>query len=272
MRVVEAVFLGFLLLAVLLVGTGAAAIWRLYTLEAQLEQLPAEAGGPIAEARERALRQVRSGVQWMAVLGVIGLVGTYAYGHILAQTLIKPLRQMLLQTRRIAQGDLFLRLPTDRTDEFGQMAIEINRIVDQLDQLNQQRDAFRAQRQQIAQALLDQYAGPALIFDLRDQLTLSNTAGRMLLLTASWQMDLEKIQGSLRRGEFVQAHIELADGIFRMNQAPMRDRQGNLLGTLVTLFLVQAEAPAAASPEPQGLTPAAASEPSAEPAKDAAAS
>lgn len=193
------------------------------------------------EQSQQAVGAARSGVQALAILGLLGLLVSYAYYHVLSHSLVQPLRRMLHQTRRIAQGEMALRLSSERHDEFGQMSVEINRIVDQLDQLVQQRDAFRAQRQQIAQTLLEQYAGPAIVFDLRREVSLTNTPGRTLLLSSNWQEDLEKLQSSIRSGESQQTGVQLTDGLFRLNQAPMRDRQGNLIGTLITLFLLDAE-------------------------------
>jgi hypothetical protein len=74
---------------------------------------------------------------------------------------------------------------------------------------------------------------------LRREVSLSNSPGRIFLLSSTWQQDMKGIQSALKLGETYQSEISLADGTFRMNQAPMRDRQGNLLGTLVTLFLLE---------------------------------
>jgi nitrogen fixation/metabolism regulation signal transduction histidine kinase len=193
---------------------------------------------------QRAAGAGRSGVQWLVLLGLLGMLASYGYYRVLSSSVFEPLRQLIVQTRRIAQGEAFLRLSRDRHDEFGQIAAEVNRIVDNLDELVQQRDAFRAQRQQLAQALLEQYAGPAIVFDLRGQVSLANSPGRVMLLSPGWQQDLQRIVECIEEGSYRVSEVDLSDGNFRMNQAPMRDRQGNFMGSLITLFLMEGAAPA----------------------------
>lgn len=103
-------------------------------------QTEAETLAPVARTRNR-----------MVILGVIALLLALAFAWWDTGTVIRPLRRLVNQTRRIAEGDLAGVVPVERRDEAGELAESFEamrqRLRAMLDDLTR--------RETEAQALLD---------------------------------------------------------------------------------------------------------------------
>ncbi len=212
---------------------------QLRTLQDATQQLLKINELALHEGQSRIKALAKRGVQWLSVLLVCGLLAVYGYYRLLSHSLMRPFANLLHHLHRLAQGEAYLRLPSHERNEFGDVAAEINRMLEQFQQTIDRHEALCADKAQIARALLELYDGPAIIFDLRREVLLTNASGRVMLLSAGWRRDLGAIVTLLREGKRIRADIELTDGKFRLTQEPMRDSRGGLLGTFVTLINIE---------------------------------
>jgi len=74
-----------------------------------------------------------SRAQWVSALAVAFVVGLSAlFGWLLRRSIVLPLRQASDAAALVAQGDLTVRMATDRTDEIGELLTALNKMVESL--------------------------------------------------------------------------------------------------------------------------------------------
>src|SRR5438093_246319 len=87
---------------------------------------------------EQAIEQLRRQGRIIALGGATAaILGITVLIHLLARRLIHgPLQDVAGAMRRVAAGDLGARAPVDRRDEFGELALRLNDMLRQLEDLH----------------------------------------------------------------------------------------------------------------------------------------
>ena len=74
-----------------------------------------------------------SRAQWISAVAVLVVVALSAlFGWLLRRSIVLPLRQASEAAAVVAQGDLTVRMPTQRTDEIGQLLTALDKMVESL--------------------------------------------------------------------------------------------------------------------------------------------
>jgi signal transduction histidine kinase/HAMP domain-containing protein len=187
-----------------------------------------------------------------------------AYGFILAALIVelatvyfvlRPIRMMARDARRIAQGNLEHRVEWSSRDHFGMLAAELNRIAVRLRELNDSAAGRRQMEYQLSDAVLQSIFEPIIVTDGKGHiLKLNQAASDLLGDAAADRLALakapggDKILSAIRDAVAMQKPVA-ADGdaamlpmrigdrerSYRMRTMPMRDSEGRLLGTVTTL-------------------------------------
>ncbi|CAN7283331.1 methyl-accepting chemotaxis protein [Acidovorax sp. LjRoot118] len=97
-----------------------------------IDQLLAESEKSSVAAADAMIADA-SRAQWVSALAVAFVVGLSAlFGWLLRRSIVLPLRQASDAAALVAQGDLTVRMVTDRTDEIGELLTALNSMVESL--------------------------------------------------------------------------------------------------------------------------------------------
>jgi signal transduction histidine kinase len=187
-----------------------------------------------------------------------------AYGFIVAALVVelgtvyfvlRPIRMLARDARRIAQGNLEHRVEWSSRDQFGMLAAELNRIAVRLRELRDSEAGRRQMEYQLSDAVLQSIFEPIIVTDGKGHiLKLNQSAAELLGEAATDRMALakapggDKILSAIRDAVSMQKAVA-ADGdaamlpmrigdrerSYRLRTTPMRDSEGRLLGTVTTL-------------------------------------
>jgi signal transduction histidine kinase len=187
-----------------------------------------------------------------------------AYGFILSALVVelgtvyfvlRPIRMLARDARRIAQGNLEHRVEWSSRDQFGMLAAELNRIAVRLRELRDSEAGRRQMEYQLSDAVLQSIFEPIIVTDGKGHiLKLNQAAAELLGEAAADRMALttapggDKILSAIRDAVSMQKAVA-ADGdaamlpmrignrerSYRLRTTPMRDSEGRLLGTVTTL-------------------------------------
>src|SRR5271166_4514641 len=192
--------------------------------------------------------------------GQFGLALVFAVAAVVvaAATLffvLRPVRQLARDIRKIAQGNLEYRVEWSGHDSFGVIASELNRIAVRLRELIESEAGRRQMEFQLSDAVLQSIFEPIIVTDGKGHVLKVNQAAAELLGEAAGdRMALantpggEKILGAIRDAVSMQKAVA-AEGeasmlpmrigqqerSYRLRTTPMRDSEGRLLGTVTTL-------------------------------------
>jgi signal transduction histidine kinase len=168
---------------------------------------------------------------------------------------LRPIRQLARDARRIAQGNLEHRVEWSSRDGFGAIAGELNRIAVRLRELRDSEAGRRQMEFQLSDAVLQSIFEPIIVTDAKGQLLKVNQAAAELLGEAATdRMALvntpggDKILSAIRDAVSMQKAVAAEDDAallpmrigkrersYRLRTTPMRDAEGRLLGTVTTL-------------------------------------
>jgi signal transduction histidine kinase len=187
-----------------------------------------------------------------------------AYGFILAALVVelgtvyfvlRPIRMIARDARRIAQGNLEHRVEWSSRDHFGMLAAELNRIAVRLGELNDSAAGRKQMEYQLSDAVLQSIFEPIIVTDGKGHiLKLNQAASNLLGEAAADRMALakapggDKILSAIRDAVSMQKPVAAEDDAamlpmrignkecsYRLRTTPMRDSEGRLLGTVTTL-------------------------------------
>jgi signal transduction histidine kinase len=187
-----------------------------------------------------------------------------AYGFMLAALIVelgtvyfvlRPIRMLARDARRIAQGNLEHRVEWTSRDDFGLLAIELNRLAVRLRELRDTEAGRRQMEFQLSDAVLQSIFEPIIVTDGKGHVLKVNQAAAELLGDAATdRMALakapggEKILSAIRDAVSMQKAVAAEDEAsmlpmrigdkersYRLRTTPMRDSEGRLLGTVTTL-------------------------------------
>jgi signal transduction histidine kinase len=168
---------------------------------------------------------------------------------------LRPVRLMARDARRIAQGNLEHRVEWSSRDSFGVIAGELNRIAIRLRELRDSEAGRRQMEFQLSDAVLQSIFEPIIVTDGKGHLLKVNQAAAELLgAAATDRMALastpggDKILSAIRNAVSMQKAVATEDDAsllpmrigkqersYRLRTTPMRDSEGRLLGTVTTL-------------------------------------
>jgi len=168
---------------------------------------------------------------------------------------LRPIRMLARDARRIAQGNLEHRVEWSSRDDFGLLATELNRLAVRLRELRDTEAGRRQMEFQLSDAVLQSIFEPIIVTDGKGHILKVNQAAAELLGDAATdRMALakapggDKILSAIRDAVSMQKAVAAEDEAsmlpmrigdkecsYRLRTTPMRDSEGRLLGTVTTL-------------------------------------
>jgi PAS domain S-box-containing protein len=191
----------------------------------------------------------------MALAGAL-IVAGLALAFLLANGIMRPVRELTATAAKIAGGDLTAKARITSRDEIGILAAEFNRMAERIQQLRRSDLGRLIAAQQTTEAAIDSLFEPVLVTDGEGRITRLNRAaetlfgertkviGRPIAEVTHDQRIAMAVSESLRSkrsvaAESVAAAIPISiDGTeqsFRLRTTPMRDADGRLLGAVALL-------------------------------------
>lgn len=189
------------------------------------------------------------GIAYMFLAAAVAVaVGT-------AYAVLQPIRIVARDARKIAQGNMEHRVEWSSHDEFGQIAIELNRLAVRLRDLRDTEAGRRQMEFQLSDAVLQSIFEPIIVTDGKGHvLKINQAAAELLGEAASDRMALvntpggDKILSAIRDAVSMQKAVAVEgeaamlpmrigqrERSYRLRTTPMRDSEGRLLGTVTTL-------------------------------------
>ncbi|MGA2849093.1 MAG: PAS domain-containing protein, partial [Terracidiphilus sp.] len=168
---------------------------------------------------------------------------------------LRPINMLAKDARRIAQGNLEHRVEWSSRDDFGVVAVELNRLAVRLREFRDT-DAGRRQMEfQLSDAVLQSIFEPIIVTDGKGHvLKVNQAASELLGEAASDRMALTNTPGGDKILEAIRAAVQMQKAVanedeaamlpmrignqqrsYRLRTTPMRDSEGRLLGTVTTL-------------------------------------
>jgi signal transduction histidine kinase len=168
---------------------------------------------------------------------------------------LRPIRRLARDARRIAQGNLEHRVEWSSHDSFGVIAGELNRIAVRLRELRESEAGRRQMEFQLSDAVLQSIFEPIIVTDGKghllkvnqaaaellgeaatDRMALANTPGGDKILNAIRDaVSMQKAVAAEGDASLLPMRIGNQERSYRLRTTPMRDSDGRLLGTVTTL-------------------------------------
>ena len=168
---------------------------------------------------------------------------------------LRPIRLVARDARKIAQGNGEHRVEWSSHDDFGQIAIELNRLAVRLRDLRDTEAGRRQMEFQLSDAVLQSIFEPIIVTDGKghvlkvnqaaaellgeaagDRMALINTPGGDKILSAIRDaVSMQKPVAAEGDAAMLPMRIGQRERSYRLRTTPMRDSDGRLLGTVTTL-------------------------------------
>ena len=188
-------------------------------------------------------------------LAVLFVVCALLIGAVTIVSVMRPIRMLARDIRKIAEGNLEHRVEWNSRDDFGVIVSELNRIGVRLRDLRDSEAGRKQMEFQLSDAVLQSIFEPIIVTDGKGHvLKVNQAAAEILGDAASDRMALtttpggEKILNAIRDALAMQKpiaaegeaavlpmHIGQQERSYRLRTTPMRDSDGRLLGTVTTL-------------------------------------
>jgi signal transduction histidine kinase len=162
---------------------------------------------PLA-AGQTALRGREVG-ELLAFVVILGAGLSFALALMVGRTLARPIQTLQIASERVGSGNLNLRLPQDRMDEFGSVFGAFNRMVRRLQRAR--RALVRTNRR--TKAIVEESATGVMALDANGRVTLVNPRAQALFAGSVKEGELlEEVEGP--RGELVRwVELTRRDGL-----------------------------------------------------------
>jgi signal transduction histidine kinase len=196
----------------------------------------------------------------LAAAGQLGLACLFVAAAVVVAVgtvyfVLRPIRIVARDVRRIAQGNLEHRVEWSSHDSLGVIASELNRLAVRLRELRES-DAGRRQMEfQLSDAVLQSIFEPIIVTDGKghllkvnqsaaelmgeaasDRMALTNTPGGDKILNAIRDaVSMQKAVATEDEASMLPMRIGKQERSYRLRTTPMRDSEGRLLGTVTTL-------------------------------------
>jgi signal transduction histidine kinase len=205
--------------------------------------------GLVVATRHALAAAGQSGLAWGFVLAVLLVeLGTVYF-------VLRPIRMVARDARRIAQGNLEHRVEWSSRDAFGIIAVELNRLAVRLRELRDSEAGRRQMEFQLSDAVLQSIFEPIIVTDGKghvlkvnqaaaellgeaagDRMALTNTPGGDKILSAIRDaVSMQKAVAAEDEASMLPMRIGKQERSYRLRTTPMRDSDGRLLGTVTTL-------------------------------------
>jgi signal transduction histidine kinase len=168
---------------------------------------------------------------------------------------LHPIHMLSKDIRKIAGGNLDHRVEWKSRDDFGVIAIELNRIAVRLRDLRDSEAGRRQMEFQLSDAVLQSIFEPIIVTDAKghilkinqaaaeimgeagkDRLALTNTPGGDKILSAIRDaVSMQKAVAAEGEAALLPMRFGAEERSYRLRTTPMRDSEGRLLGTVTTL-------------------------------------
>jgi signal transduction histidine kinase len=205
--------------------------------------------GLVAVAHRALAAAGQAGLAYIFVLAALLI----AFGTIYA--VLRPVHEMARDVKKIAQGNLEHRIDWSSRDDFGLIAVELNRLAVRLRELRDSEAGRRQMEFQLSDAVLQSIFEPIIVTDGKGHvLKVNQAAAEILGDAATDRMALtntpggDKILNAIRNAVAMQKAVAAEDEAamlpmrignqqrsYRLRTTPMRDSDGRLLGTVTTL-------------------------------------
>jgi len=168
---------------------------------------------------------------------------------------LQPIHMLARDAKKIASGNLEHRVEWSSRDDFGMIAIELNRIAVRLRELRDSEAGRRQMEFQLSDAVLQSIFEPIIVTDAKghvlkvnqaaaevlgeaanDRMALTNTPGGDKILSAIRDaISMQKAVAAEGDAAMLPMRIGKQERSYRLRTTPMRDSEGRLLGTVTTL-------------------------------------
>jgi two-component system, NtrC family, sensor histidine kinase KinB len=204
----------------------------------------------LVAATHHALAAVgKSGLAYGLVVAVVLVEATMIY------FVLRPIHDLAKDARRIAQGNLEHRVEWSSREDFGIVAVELNRLAVRLRELRDSEAGRRQMEFQLSDAVLQSIFEPIIVTDGKghvlkvnqaaaellgeaatDRMALANTPGGDKILSAIRDaVQMQKAVATEDEASMLPMRIGKQERSYRLRTTPMRDSEGRLLGTVTTL-------------------------------------
>jgi two-component system, NtrC family, sensor histidine kinase KinB len=191
----------------------------------------------------------------LALAGALGAAGL-ALAFLLANGIVRPMRELTATAATIAGGDLAAKARITSRDEIGILAAEFNRMAERLQQLRRSDLGKLVVAQQTTEAAIDSLFEPVLVTDGEGKVTRLNRAAESLFgarakaiarpisevaqdqriaMAVSEALRARRSVTSENAAAVIPISIDGSEQSFRLRTTPMRDAEGRLLGAVVLL-------------------------------------
>ena len=191
----------------------------------------------------------QSGLAYALFAGLLLAEGAMVY------FVLRPINMLAKDARRIAQGNLEHRVEWNSRDDFGVIAVELNRLAVRLRELRDTEAGRRQMEFQLSDAVLQSIFEPIIVTDGKGHvLKVNQAAAELLGEAATDRMALTTTPGGDKILEAIRAAVQMQKAVanedeaamlpmrigklqrsYRLRTTPMRDSEGRLLGTVTTL-------------------------------------
>ncbi|MGA9668757.1 MAG: ATP-binding protein [Terracidiphilus sp.] len=191
----------------------------------------------------------KSGLAYGLVAAVIMVEAVMVY------FVLRPIHNLAKDARRIAQGNLEHRVEWSSREDFGVIAVELNRLAVRLRELRDSEAGRRQMEFQLSDAVLQSIFEPIIVTDGKghvlkvnqaaaellgdaatDRMALANTPGGDKILSAIRDaVQMQKAVAAEGDASMLPMRIGKQERSYRLRTTPMRDSEGRLLGTVTTL-------------------------------------
>jgi PAS domain S-box-containing protein len=184
------------------------------------------------------------------------VVAGLALAFLLANGIVRPLRELTATAAKIAGGDLGAKAQITSRDEIGILAAEFNRMAERIQQLRRSDLGRIVVAQQTTEAAIDSLFEPLLVTDGQGKVTRLNHAAEALFgpkgeavgkpvaeiahdqrieMAVSEALRAQRSVTSESAAAAIPISINGSEQSFRMRTTPMRNDEGHLLGSVVLL-------------------------------------
>jgi PAS domain S-box-containing protein len=223
---------------------------------AELNQLLQLNQGAMAAKSEQAAGAARR--EFLLTLALAGalVAAGLAAAVLLANSIMRPVRELTATAARIAGGDLTAKARVASRDEIGILAAEFNRMAERIQQLRRSDLGRLVVEQQTTEAAIDSLFEPVIVTDGDGKVTRLNRAAeslfgsraeaigmpiagvthdRRIAMAVSESLRAERSVAVESVAAAIPVSIDGTEQSFRLRTTPMRDAEGHLLGAVTLL-------------------------------------
>jgi PAS domain S-box-containing protein len=191
----------------------------------------------------------------LALAATLGALGV-GLAVLLAQMIVRPMRELTKATARLAGGDLDAKVEIGSRDELGLLAVEFNRMAERIRQLRRSDLGKLLVAQQTTEAAIDSLFEPMLVTDGQGRVTRLNRAAEALFgakakvvgqpiaevahdqritMAVSEALHTQRSVSPESAAAAIPITINGSEQSFRLRTTPMRNGDGQLLGSVALL-------------------------------------